>query len=160
MLELRNVDTYYGNIQALKGISIDVNEGEIVTLIGANGAGKSTLLRVILGFLTAFNGRIFFKEHEITDLRPFEIGRMGIAHTFQEARIFPQMSVLENMMVARPKMRGDGFWDGLFHTRAMRISETEKKEKGYYYLDMVGLKPRANLMAGALSYGQKKRLEM
>ena len=97
MLELRNVDTYYGNIQALKGISIEVNEGEIVTLIGANGAGKSTTLMTICGVTPARSGEIYFKGTPIHNMPTDKIVAMELAQVPEGRRIFPGMSVLENL---------------------------------------------------------------
>jgi branched-chain amino acid transport system ATP-binding protein len=97
MLELRKVDTYYGNIQALKGISIDVKEGEIVTLIGANGAGKSTTLMTVCGVTPPRNGEIFFKGTPIHKMPTDKIVAMGICQVPEGRRIFPGMSVLENL---------------------------------------------------------------
>jgi branched-chain amino acid transport system ATP-binding protein len=97
MLELRNVDTYYGNIQALKGISIDVHEGEIVTLIGANGAGKSTTLMTICGVTPARSGEIYFRGSPIHQMSTERIVALGIVQVPEGRRIFPTMSVLENL---------------------------------------------------------------
>ena len=97
MLELRNVDTYYGNIQALKGISINVEEGEIVTLIGANGAGKSTTLMTICGVTPPRAGEIYFKGTPIQKMSTDKIVSLGIAQVPEGRRIFPTMSVVENL---------------------------------------------------------------
>ena len=97
ILELKNVHTFYGSIEALKGISIDVREGEIVTLIGANGAGKSTTLRSINGLNHPKEGTIVFKGTDITDTAPHEIVRMGISQSPEGRHVFPRMSVLENL---------------------------------------------------------------
>ncbi len=97
MLELRQVDTYYGNIQALKGISIDVEEGEIVALIGANGAGKSTTLMTICGVTPPRSGEIFFKGAPIHQMATDKIVSLGICQVPEGRRIFPTMSVIENL---------------------------------------------------------------
>jgi branched-chain amino acid transport system ATP-binding protein len=97
LLELEGVQTFYGSIQALKGISIEVNEGEIVTLIGANGAGKSTTLRSINGLNHPRHGRIKFRGKDITNRPPHEIVRMGIAQSPEGRKLFPRMSVVENL---------------------------------------------------------------
>jgi branched-chain amino acid transport system ATP-binding protein len=99
MLELQDVHTYYGSIQALKGITIDVNEGEIVTLIGANGAGKSTTLRSINGLNRPRRGTIRFQDQDITSASPHRIVKMGIAQSPEGRRLFPRMSVLENLQM-------------------------------------------------------------
>jgi branched-chain amino acid transport system ATP-binding protein len=97
LLELEDVHTFYGSIEALKGVSLEVNEGEIVTLIGANGAGKSTTLRSINGLNTPKQGRIVFRGKDITRRSPHDIVEMGISQSPEGRRLFPHMSVLENL---------------------------------------------------------------
>jgi branched-chain amino acid transport system ATP-binding protein len=97
LLELKNVHTYYGKIHALKGISITVNKGEIVTLIGSNGAGKSTTLRTISGLLTPRQGQVEFNGQRIDHIPSHEIVKMGIAQSPEGRRIFPRLTVLENL---------------------------------------------------------------
>ena len=97
LLELDNVKTYYGNIRALKGISIEVNEGEIVCLIGGNGAGKSTTLMTISGVLTPMDGEVLFQGQSIVSVRPDNIVQMGICQVPEGRMIFPLLSVMENL---------------------------------------------------------------
>ncbi|NJL06219.1 MAG: ABC transporter ATP-binding protein [Chloroflexaceae bacterium] len=97
LLELQNVHTYYGNIHALKGVSITVNEGEVVTLIGSNGAGKSTTLRTISGLLRPRLGEVLFKGKRIDRMPPHDIVQLGIAQSPEGRRIFPRLTVLENL---------------------------------------------------------------
>ncbi|MGO4705830.1 ABC transporter ATP-binding protein [Microvirga sp. 2MCAF38] len=99
LLSVRGVKTYYGNIIALKGVDIDVNEGEIVTLIGANGAGKSTLMMTIFGNPRAREGTIRFAGHDITKMPTHEIARLSIAQSPEGRRIFPRMTVFENLQM-------------------------------------------------------------
>lgn len=99
MLELIDVHSYYGHIQALKGISVDVNRGEIVTLIGSNGAGKSTTLRTISGLLTPRRGEVRLMGKKISGLPAHKVAQMGIAQSPEGRRIFPRMSVLENLQM-------------------------------------------------------------
>jgi branched-chain amino acid transport system ATP-binding protein len=99
LLQLRGVETFYGKIQALKGVDIDVNEGEIVTLIGANGAGKSTTMMTIFGSPRARKGTITFQGQDITALPPYVIARMSIAQSPEGRRIFPRMTVYENLQM-------------------------------------------------------------
>jgi branched-chain amino acid transport system ATP-binding protein len=112
-LRLDNVHTFYGSIQALKGISLEVHEGEIVTLIGANGAGKSTTLRSINGLNTPREGSIFFQGKEITRRPPHDIVGMGISQSPEGRRLFPHMTVLENLEMGafqrkdRSEIKGD-----------------------------------------------------
>ena len=99
MLRIEGVHTFYGNIEALRGVDLHVDEGEIVALIGANGAGKSTLLMTICGSPRAANGRIWFENTDITERPTHEIIRMGIAQSPEGRRVFPRMSVMENLLI-------------------------------------------------------------
>ena len=99
MLQVSGIHTFYGNIEALHGIDIDVREGEIVTLIGANGAGKTTLLMTICGNPRAARGRIVFEGQDITRHPTHEIVRLGIAQSPEGRRVFPRMTVLENLQM-------------------------------------------------------------
>jgi branched-chain amino acid transport system ATP-binding protein len=99
LLTVDNVETYYGNIRALSGVSIDVNQGEIVALIGANGAGKSTLMMTIFGTPRARTGTITFQGTDITNLPTHEIARLRIAQSPEGRRIFPRMTVMENLQM-------------------------------------------------------------
>ncbi len=98
-LKVENVETYYGSIRALAGVDFEVHSGEIVTMIGANGAGKSTLMMTICGNPKPRSGRIIFNGHEITDLPTHEIMRLGIAQSPEGRRIFPRMTVMENLQM-------------------------------------------------------------
>src|SRR6202047_2315919 len=106
LLSVRGVKAYYGNIIALKGIDLEVDEGEIVTLIGANGAGKSTLMMTIFGKPRAREGRIVFAGRDITQLPTHEIARLRIAQSPEGRRIFPRMTVLENLQMGASVNRG------------------------------------------------------
>ena len=97
LLELQDVHTYYGKIHALKGISIKIEKGEIVTLIGSNGAGKSTTLRTISGLLTPRQGRVLLNGQPIHQIPPHEIVKLGVAQSPEGRRIFPRLTVLENL---------------------------------------------------------------
>jgi branched-chain amino acid transport system ATP-binding protein len=133
VLELRDVHTYYGAIQALKGISIDVREGEIVTLIGANGAGKSTTLRSINGLNRPRDGSISFQGREITSTPAHEIVKRGISQAPEGRRLFPRMTVLENLEMGafqrsdRAEMRQD--LDRVF-TLFPRLAERKSQKAG------------------------------
>ena len=99
LLSIRGVETFYGKIQALKGVDIEVNEGEIVTLIGANGAGKSTMMMTIFGNPRARRGAIIFDGQDITNMPTHKIARMSIAQSPEGRRIFPRMTVFENLQM-------------------------------------------------------------
>ncbi|MGL4404581.1 MAG: ATP-binding cassette domain-containing protein, partial [Notoacmeibacter sp.] len=99
LLSVENVQTYYGNIRALGGVTIDVKRGEIVALIGANGAGKSTMMMTIFGSPKARSGKIIFEGQDITEMPTHEIARLRIAQSPEGRRIFPRMTVLENLQM-------------------------------------------------------------
>ena len=99
LLSMRGVKTYYGNIIALKGVDLDINEGEIVTMIGANGAGKTTLMMTIFGNPRAREGAILFDGRDITAMQTHDIARLGLAQSPEGRRIFPRMSVYENLQI-------------------------------------------------------------
>lgn len=102
MLIAKNISSYYGNIQALDNISIEVNKGEIVSIIGSNGAGKSTLLMTLCGIVPAKSGSIFFNDIDISSLPTHEIIRMGVSQSPEGRRIFPKLTVYENLLIGDP----------------------------------------------------------
>ena len=141
LLELEGVHTFYGSIEALKGVSLEVNEGEVVTLIGANGAGKSTTLRSINGLNTAKRGRIVFRGKDITRRSPHDIVAMGISQSPEGRRLFPHMSVLENLEM------------GAFQ-RKDKAGIREDLERVYSLFER--LEERKSQRAGTLSGGEQQ----
>ena len=133
ILELRDVHTFYGSIEALKGITLEVHDGEIVTMLGANGAGKSTTLRSINGLNHPREGTIKFQDRDITDEAPHNIVKMGIAQSPEGRKLFPRMSVLENLEMGafqredRKEIRGD--MDRVF-TLFPRLAERKSQRAG------------------------------
>lgn len=143
LLELKDVHTYYGNIQALKGISISVNEGEIVTLIGANGAGKTTTLMSICGITPIRNGEILFDGKDLSKLAPNKIVQLGIAQVPEGRRIFPQLTVSENLDM------------GAF---LRRDKEGIKHDMEEVFEIFPRLAERKNQLGGTLSGGEQQML--
>ncbi len=142
LLQLENVHTYYGHIHALKGVSLDVDEGEIVTLIGANGAGKSTTLRTISGLVRPRSGSVNLNGQSINHTAPHEITKLGIGHVPEGRRIFPELTVQENLeMGAFTVARADV---------QRRIDAT--------FLLFPRLKERLNQLGGTLSGGEQQML--
>jgi branched-chain amino acid transport system ATP-binding protein len=133
LLEVKDVHTFYGNIEALKGISIEVEEGECVTLIGSNGAGKSTTLRSISGLTPPRQGSIRFKDREITETPPQEIVSMGVALSPEGRHVFPRMTVYENLMLGAYLRRDEsGITDDLERVYSLfpRLKERERQKGG------------------------------
>jgi branched-chain amino acid transport system ATP-binding protein len=145
MLQLEDVHTYYGTIHALKGISIDVREGEVVTLIGANGAGKSTTLRSINGLNHPKEGTITFQGKNITDTAPHEIVKMGISQSPEGRHVFPRMSVLENLEMGA-------------YQRDNRAEIAQDLDRVYTLFPR--LQERRSQKAGTLSGGEQQMLAM
>ena len=142
LLQMRGVETFYGKIQALKGVDIDVNEGEIVTLIGANGAGKSTTMMTIFGNPRARKGSITFAGRDITGLAPHMIARLQIAQSPEGRRIFPRMTVYENLQMGASI-------DGFAHF---------DEDLAAQYKLFPRLKERAQQRGGTLSGGEQQML--
>jgi branched-chain amino acid transport system ATP-binding protein len=131
MLAVSGVHAFYGNIEALRGVDLEVGAGEIVTLIGANGAGKSSLLMTICGHPRAARGRILFDGHDITRRETFEIVRLGIAHVPEGRRIFPRMTVLENLQIGATVADPARFDEDLRHVfEAFPILQQRKAQRG------------------------------
>ena len=133
LLEVEDVHTFYGNIEALKGVSIEVEEGECVTLIGSNGAGKSTTLRSISGLTPPRQGSIRFKDREITETPPQEIVSMGVALSPEGRHVFPRMTVFENLMLGAYLRRDDsGITEDLERVFSLfpRLKERERQKGG------------------------------
>ena len=145
LLQVDNIEVYYGVIKALKGISFEVNKGEIVALIGANGAGKTTILHTVTGLLKPKTGTISFKGNDITKVPAHKIVTMGMAHVPEGRRIFSQLSVLDNIKL------------GAF----TRKDKDEIEETlNYVYERFPRLKERKNQIAGTLSGGEQQMLAM
>ncbi len=142
MLTLSGVHTYYGSIEALKGIDLQINQGEIVTIIGANGAGKSTTLMTICGLPRAAEGSIHFEQYDITRMPTHEIVQLGIAQSPEGRRIFPRMTVLENLQMGASKSNPDFFEQDLAHVQEL----------------FPILKKRENQRGGTLSGGEQQML--
>jgi branched-chain amino acid transport system ATP-binding protein len=129
LLQIKNVETFYGKIQALRGVTLDVQEGEIVTLIGANGAGKSTLMMTICGDPRAARGQILFDGQDITKVSTHEIMRMSIAQSPEGRRIFPRMTVAENLMMGAITTDPEHYDEDLAHVFELFPRLKERREQ-------------------------------
>lgn len=143
LLELENLHTYYGQIHALKGVNLTVNEGEIVTLVGANGAGKSTTLRTISGIVKARRGSVRLRGKEINGMGPHEVTALGIGHVPEGRRIFPLLTVRENLEI--------GAWN-------VRDRETIKRRMEEMFVLFPRLRERITQKGGTLSGGEQQML--
>jgi branched-chain amino acid transport system ATP-binding protein len=160
MLETNNLTMQFGGLTAVSGFSITVADGEIVGLIGPNGAGKNTAFNVITGVYTPTKGTILFNGKNITGKKPHAITGAGIARTFQNIRLFHEMSVLENLLVACNLREKPGLFESVLHLPGYMAREKKARDFALNLLESVGLLDNANDNAVSLPYGKQRRLEM
>lgn len=160
VLELKNITKNFGGISALTDVSFQINEGEIFGLIGPNGAGKTTLFNVITNMFPPTSGEIRFLGEKISGLKPHKITDKGICRTFQNIRLFSQMSVLENVLVGGHCRSKSGVINSVLRTKSQRKEETNSLETALELLELVGLSKFQDSIAENLAYGQQRRLEI
>lgn len=160
LLSAQNITRCFGGLEALSGVSLAVHQQEIVGLIGPNGAGKSTLFNIITGIYPPDSGGIIFKDKKISHLPPHRIVSEGIARTFQNIRLFANMTVLENVMIGRHVRTGAELVEALLRTKGFKTEEREILNQAKRLLDLVGLLKAGNELAKNLSYGNQRRLEI
>jgi len=159
-----NVSIRFGGLLALSEISFEMEEGSITAIIGPNGAGKTTLFNCITGFYRPTSGRIVYHHEarniELNQLPTYRIARLGVSRTYQNIRLFSDMTALENLLVAQHTKVNHHLLSGIFKTPAFRRSENEAQEQAWYWLNFMGLGEVANQEAGNLPYGLQRRLEV
>jgi branched-chain amino acid transport system ATP-binding protein len=165
VLDVRAISMNFGGLRALSDVTVTVREQEIVALIGPNGAGKTTFFNCITCIYTPTEGEIYFAPQEghrlcINGMKPNAVTALGMARTFQNIRLFRNMSVLENVMVARHCRTRAGIFGAVFRPRWVRQEEAAIVEKSYELLRAMGLQQWYNEPAGSLPYGQQRRLEI
>lgn len=159
-LILGNISKKFDGNLVLDNISFQLEERELVALIGPNGSGKTTLFNVISGFLKPDKGNIVFKGIKMNNLSPNKIARLGITRSFQKIRLFRQLSVLDNMLLATKYIKGEKLLSALFRPRLVHKEEEENIKKSLEYLSLVGLLEKRDSLSGNLSFGQRKLLEL
>jgi branched-chain amino acid transport system ATP-binding protein len=145
---------------AVHDLSFTAERGAITALIGPNGAGKTTVFNCLTGFYKPTGGTILLDGQPIQGMPGHEIARKGVVRTFQNVRLFKEMTALENLLIAQHRHLNTNFFSGLFKTPAFRRSEREAMEYAEHWLERVNLKEFANRTAGTLAYGQQRRLEI
>jgi branched-chain amino acid transport system ATP-binding protein len=159
-LTISGVNKRFGGLQALRDCSFSIGAGKIICLVGPNGAGKTTVFNAITGFLKADSGEVSFKEHRLTGKRPQAIVRLGVARTFQNLRLFNDLTALDNVVSALPDQFGEEPIGATF--RPFRTSRAQKalRDKAAAILSDVGLSARAGDFVRNLSYGEQKLLSI
>jgi branched-chain amino acid transport system ATP-binding protein len=163
LFEIRGLTRDFGGVRAIDGLDLNVDDGEIVSVIGPNGAGKTTLFNLVTGMIPAGQGDIRFEGRSIVGLRPSQILELGIARTFQNVRLFPEMSVRENVMVARHCRTRSGMLKAIFRAPSFRREEQETRQRAEQALAFFGSRLigwRFDTPARSLSYANRRRLEL
>ncbi len=160
ILEVRELTKHFGGIRAIEDASFKVKEGDIVSIIGPNGAGKTTLFNCLTGITKPTKGHIYFMDNEISKLPAHKVSEIGISRTFQNIRLFSEMTVMENVMVSQHARMKYGFLSAVLQGTNFRKKEQIIREKAFEYLELVGLENYVDNMASNLPYGSQRRLEI
>jgi branched-chain amino acid transport system ATP-binding protein len=160
ILEVRELTKHFGGIRAVEDVSFKIKDRAIVSIIGPNGAGKTTLFNCFTGITSPTKGSIYFMGKEISKLPPYEVAELGISRTFQNIRLFSEMTVIENVMVSQHTRMKYGFLSAVLQGTSFRKKEQIIREKAFEYLELVGLENYLDNMASNLPYGSQRRLEI
>ncbi|MGE5542872.1 MAG: ABC transporter ATP-binding protein, partial [Bacillota bacterium] len=160
LVAMSGVTKRFGGLTAVSDFELSLREGELVGLIGPNGAGKTTVFNLITGMYAPTSGVIRFKGREIQGKKPHEIARMGIARTFQNLRLFKNLTVLQNVAIARQMESRYSLLSAVLQTRAFRSEEKRVMDESLSLLRLVGLSEKAREKARNLPYGYQRRLEI
>lgn len=160
ILEASGVSMDFGGLRAVSDLGFTVTEGQVLGILGPNGSGKTTVFNVLTGIYRPTGGTFTFKGQGITGLPPHRIAQLGIARTFQNIRLFADVSVLENILVGRHRLQRTTLWDALLRSRVMVKMELEAREKAKELLQFVDLEAKADEHARNLAYGEQRRLEL
>jgi branched-chain amino acid transport system ATP-binding protein len=160
VLQVAGVSKRFGGLQALSDVHLTIERGQVYGLIGPNGAGKTTFFNVITGLYPADSGNFVLADQPYHPKDVHLVAKAGIARTFQNIRLFAEMTALENVMVARHVRTHSGLLDAIFRTKSFTQEEKEITERAHALLEYVGIEAFANVKARTLSYGDQRRLEI
>lgn len=160
LLTIRNLSKRFGGLVAVNDVSLSVKAGEIYGLIGPNGAGKTTCFNLITGLYTADSGEFSLADKPYSPKAIEKVTQAGIARTFQNLRLFNEMSVLENVMIGRHVRTRNGLWAAITRHKRAREEEAETERQAWYWLEYTGIAQFAHYRACDLAYGHQRRLEI
>ena len=160
VLEMQNVEKHFGGVHAIDNFSVKIEQGKIHGLIGPNGAGKTTIFNNITGIYAPTAGKIFFMGQDITGFAPYKVAQLGIGRTFQNIRLFSNLSVLENVIIASGMDATYNMPQAIFHSKKYKEREKFLNEKAMNLLEIVGLQDKAGEKASSLPYGHQRKLEI
>lgn len=160
LLEIRGVSKHFGRLKAVSHCTMKIPEGKITGLIGPNGAGKTTLFNVVAGYFPATEGDIFYRGEKVTGTPGYLLARKGIVRTFQTARGFNGLSLMENLMAAPKHQEGENLLKALAMGASVRRQEKENREKALHMLEMIGMADRRNETVGTLNAGEARMVEL
>jgi len=160
VLKIDGLTKFFGGLRAVHDFDVEVKEGELVGLIGPNGAGKTTIFNMITGIYPVTSGIVTFKGDDITDLPAHEVTQLGIGRTFQNIRIFPDLTVLDNVRVAYHPHASYNIFDGILRSRRFGRGEKEMTDRAMQFLSVFGLEKYQDSLASNLPYGEQRRMEI
>ena len=160
ILEIANLTKHFGGVTAVSNIDISVQEGQIASLIGPNGAGKTTLFNCVTGLEPPTEGSVKFQNRNIVNLRPDQIAEIGMARTFQNIRLFSELTVLDNVKIGRHCRSKSRLWNSISRNQKQRQEESHITSYAFQQLNFVGLEEFRDQLAGNLSYGDQRRVEI
>ena len=160
ILKIDGLTKFFGGLRAVHNFNVDIKEGELVGLIGPNGAGKTTIFNMITGTYPVSSGNIVFKDQNITDMPAHEITHLGIGRTFQNIRLFSNLTVLDNVRVAYHPHAKYNVFDGVLRSRRFDRGEKEMTDRAREFLSVFGLEKYQDTIAANLPYGEQRRMEI
>ncbi|MET0843801.1 MAG: ABC transporter ATP-binding protein [Mycetocola sp.] len=160
VLEVKDLQIAFGGVKAVDGLSFDVHAKQIVAVIGPNGAGKTSAFNCITGFYKPTAGSVLLNGNAITGKRPADIAAAGVSRTFQNLRLFPDLTVLDNVRAGMHLYGGQSWADAIFHTPRFKRSEARYTEEAHRWLDFVGYAGPRGVPIRNLAYGQQKQVEI
>ncbi|QLY25039.1 ABC transporter ATP-binding protein [Bdellovibrio sp. KM01] len=160
LLEAKGITMQFGGLKAVDNLSFQVKKGQLAGLIGPNGAGKTTAFNMLTGVYQPTKGEVCLDGHSVHGLKPWQISQKGIARTFQNIRLFKNLTVLENVLIATHQHVEYGLMDALFQTKRFIKSEKDMTEKAMALLEVFSLQSKAHEISSSLPYGQQRKLEI